>query len=65
MPAPPTEDGRFGDAAAAAAATEGTGRADDPEAEARVESGRISWEPPGLSTEERMLKMDVEIGGGE
>ena len=38
--------------------TEGTGRA---EAAATVESsGRISWEPPGLSTEERMLKRETE-----
>ena len=42
------------------AVTEGTGREDEPEAVATVESGRISWEPPGLSTEERMLKRKNE-----
>ena len=63
----PTGDARRAAAAAegapvedAEAVTEGTGREDEPEAVATVESGRISWEPPGLSTEERMLKMENE-----
>ena len=61
----PTGDARRAAAAAEGATedeavTEGTGREDEPEAVATVESGRISWEPPGLSTEERMLKMENE-----
>ena len=61
----PTGDARRAAAAEGAtedeAVTEGTGREDEPEAVASaVESGRISWEPPGLSTEERMLKMENE-----
>ena len=45
-----------GDVRCVGAATEGRGRAD----EAEAAEGRISWEPPGLSTE-RMLRK----GGNE
>merc|ERR1719188_1619357 len=45
-----------GDVRCVGAATEGRGRAD----EAEAAEGRISWEPPGLSTE-RMLVVRLEL----
>ena len=57
-PPPPVavEEERLTSATEGATEEEVSGREEEPEAVGTVESGRISWEPPGLSTEERMLE---------
>ena len=53
---PPVDGARLRSEAEGATEEEVSGREEEPEAVGMVESGRISWEPPGLSTEERMLQ---------
>lgn len=57
-PPPPVaiDEERLMSATEGATEEEVSGREEEPEAVGMVESGRISWEPPGLSTEERMLE---------